>query len=260
MTWVKLDDSLHDHPKLIGLPLECVGLHVFGLTYSARHRTDGRLTPPVVSHLSRGRDDLAEQLVDAGVWEPDGDGWKIHHFLHFKPSREQLEADRKGARDRMRNVRANRRRTSPEVPGRAGHGKDVGKVDQNSLPDELPTVLVARASGVLDTLGRVHAERGGNTPTLRGVGLALRAFADRDHLTVAGELEHWALVGNGQARPIRDWAKLYRAFLERAPAATPTVTTAAGNGNGNGGHQGKAQLWADARAAAARIAAQEQRA
>jgi hypothetical protein len=228
MAWVRLDDVFDDHPKLLGLPLECVGLHVFGLTYSARHLTDGALTPPIVSHLSRGRDDLAQQLVDAGLWEALDGGWQIHDFLDYNPSREQVEADRKAARERMRNVRANTRRTSAAVPGRDRHWKAVRKVDQEQLPDGLSTVLVARASDVLDTLRRIHADRGGNTPTLRGVGLALQAYPDRDHQTVAGELEHWALAGSGQQRTIRDWARMYRAFLERAPTATPTVTTPPG--------------------------------
>jgi hypothetical protein len=83
------------------------------------------------------------------------------------------------------------------------------------------------ARNVLDVLARAHGERGGNTPTLRGVGLALAAIPDRDHLAVAHDLEHWALAGNGQKRGIVDWVAQYRNFLKRAAAGAPVRSQAA---------------------------------
>ena len=78
---------------------------------------------------------------------------------------------------------------------------------------DLPPVTAA----VLDVLRRVHAERGGVTPTERGVVLAVRAFPHRDYLAVALEVEHWALAGAGQHQQVLDLQRVYRAFLKRAP-------------------------------------------
>lgn len=88
----------------------------------------------------------------------------------------------------------------------------------SSLADELAPVLKA----VLGVLQTVQGERGGNLPTARGVGLAIARYPDRDHLGVVRELEHWALAGNGQARPVKDWARTYATFLERTPPGAPT--------------------------------------
>jgi hypothetical protein len=234
MTWVRYDDNWYDHPKVIETSFEARGFHVTATTYCGRHLTDGRLTSRQIAHLSEGRTELAQELVDHRLMERDGDAWVLHDFLDYNPSRAENEAKREGAKERAaasRRTCAARAAHVRETPGRDGTGKNTAKtskkIDQDNLPDGLSAVLVARASGVLDTLRRIHADRGGNTPTLRGVGLALQAFPDRDHLVVVGELEHWALAGNGQARTIRDWVRQFRVFLERAPAATPTVTTAA---------------------------------
>lgn len=96
------------------------------------------------------------------------------------------------------------------------------RADQDAPPDSLPAHLRPVAEEALVVLRRTHDERGGNTPTLRGVGLAVAALPDRDHLTVAGELEHWAVAGTGQRRDVRDWAATYRRFLANAPAGAPS--------------------------------------
>jgi hypothetical protein len=103
-----------------------------------------------------------------------------------------------------------------EVDARARSG-----VDQSVLPAGLPEDQHSLAETVLGLLEGVHGERGGNTPTLRGVGLALLAFPERDHVGVARELEHWTLAGTGQRKPVKDLVRLYRTFLERSPDASP---------------------------------------
>jgi hypothetical protein len=95
-------------------------------------------------------------------------------------------------------------------------GTSTGKVDPDSLPPDYPPSLVRAVHQALDVLRRVHSERGGHRPPLRGVALAVGRYPDRDHVQVAGELEHWATVGNGRNRPIRDWPRQYAAFLDRS--------------------------------------------
>lgn len=100
-------------------------------------------------------------------------------------------------------------------------------VDQDSLPPDLPADLAAAAVAAHSRLLAVFDERGGTKPSLRAVGLAVRRYPDRDHDRVLGELEHWALAGLGQRRPVRDWAKTLATFLERAPAGkAPALGTA----------------------------------
>ena len=102
-------------------------------------------------------------------------------------------------------------------------------VDQDSLPAGFPEALAPTVGAVRDVLCRVQAERGGHVPTLRGVALAVRRCPDRDHVQVAGELEHWATVGNGRNRPVKDWPRQYSAFLDRSPASTPSRASGVGD-------------------------------
>lgn len=95
-------------------------------------------------------------------------------------------------------------------------------VDQNELPPSLPDELRPVAIKVLPLLESMHEQRGGNIPTLRGVGLVLDRYPDRDHLRVVRELEHWAIAGNGQRKPVADWPKTLGTFLERSTPAAPT--------------------------------------
>jgi hypothetical protein len=123
-----------------------------------------------------------------------------------------------------------------------GSRKPSRTVDQNALPSSLPAELHDTASSALGVLLAVQGERGGDEPTLRGVGLAVGAYPNRDHAGVVRDLEHWALAGNGQNREVLDWAKTYRTFLRKAPAGKATTVT---NGHGNGHLSRREQLVAD---------------
>jgi hypothetical protein len=98
------------------------------------------------------------------------------------------------------------------------------RADPDVLPSPFPSEYAAVAEQVLSVLARCQAERGGNTPTLRGVGLAIAGHLDRDHAAAAADLEHWALAGTGQGRDIRDWTGTFRTFLQRSPAGTAPRT------------------------------------
>lgn len=50
---------------------------------------------------------LADLLVDAGLWEQNGNGYVIHDYLDYNPSRVEIEAKR--AADAAR--KAERKRT-----------------------------------------------------------------------------------------------------------------------------------------------------
>lgn len=118
---------------------------------------------------------------------------------------------------------------SEDEDARARERTRAGGVDQDAYPETLPEEMHDRVVSVLTVLQRVQRERGGNLPTVRGVGLAIAAYPNRDHVAVAGELEHWSTAGNGARKPQKDWARLFRTFLERAPEGTPSR-----NGDGNG--------------------------
>lgn len=116
MTWVRMDDQFHSHPKLAmlsDLQLPCVGLHIMAICWSAQYLTDGfipysqpdKLAGNLESLLPMGKvDPLVIALVRAGMWEEvwesvDEDkeklvGYKIHDYLEYNPSKAQVQAER----------------------------------------------------------------------------------------------------------------------------------------------------------------------
>jgi hypothetical protein len=103
LSWVKLDDNFPDHPKVALLPLRARWVFIQGLCYAARYMTDG-LIPEQVANRWEGPAAPAA-LVEAGLWETDeGRAFRIHDYLIYNPSKEELEArsdaNRRNARKR----------------------------------------------------------------------------------------------------------------------------------------------------------------
>lgn len=104
--WVKLDDKLHSHPKRWHVGNAALGLHVLALSYCGDQLTDGRV-PERWARQQQEAEEIAE-LCTAGFWSADEDGFVIHDFLDYNPSREQVLAEREQARERMARVRRKR--------------------------------------------------------------------------------------------------------------------------------------------------------
>lgn len=104
MTWVKIDDRFHSHRKVRQAGLEATGLHVRALSYSAAEDLEGHVETAWVTEAAGKRAaKLVAALVDAGLWEPNGNGWVIHDYLDFNPTNEERAkkaADAKRAADK----------------------------------------------------------------------------------------------------------------------------------------------------------------
>lgn len=121
MGWGRLDDGFIDHPKLVGLRLDLVGLWAKGLGYCGKHLTDGLIRRAALYQLATGCTPVralkaAGELVDAGLWEVQGEDFLVHDYLDWNPSADKVRAERDAARARMRGLRNghHRPRRSPE--------------------------------------------------------------------------------------------------------------------------------------------------
>lgn len=118
MGWAKFDDQFTDHPKVQAAGPMAELLAMRAVIFCARYETDGRIRESVLPRLTVGITSPKKQvsaLIREGLWEESDDGWVVHDFLDYHPSREDKEAEREAARERMRNVRANKSRTGGEV-------------------------------------------------------------------------------------------------------------------------------------------------
>jgi hypothetical protein len=116
MPWAKVDDKLHAHPKVARAGLEALGLHLLAMSYCAAYETEGH----VDAHFAEGKAAkrtraLVARLVESGLWEPNGNGWTIHDWLLYNPTREEaaeLSKRRALAGKRGGEAKAKRRRAA----------------------------------------------------------------------------------------------------------------------------------------------------
>lgn len=112
MSWGRLDDGFHDHPKVEDLSLAAIGLWTRCLSRALRHRKTAPI-PGFVSEVqvrklagSQTKKLVAELATpipgkESGLWEPAEGGWIIHDFADYLPRErdpeEAAESGRKGA-------------------------------------------------------------------------------------------------------------------------------------------------------------------
>lgn len=101
MPWARVDDELFHHPK-VRRAWRCrpaLGLHLMALSYCMKHGTEGLIHSEFVEDQLPDpgeRSNVTAALVDCGLWEQDASDWRIHDFLRFNPSNQQI-AERRDA-------------------------------------------------------------------------------------------------------------------------------------------------------------------
>ena len=116
--WAQLDDHFHDNPKVLDAPLPAVGLYAIGLSYCSAQLSDGFIPRSVIVGI-RGWTGAAAELVRRHFWEPaEGGGYRVHDYLEWNKSREQVLKDRAMARDRKAKSRDRSQRDETEMSGR----------------------------------------------------------------------------------------------------------------------------------------------
>jgi hypothetical protein len=108
MPWARLDDMLPVHPKIRALSDSAFRLYISAICWSSLHRTDGRVPADQLRFVSdvRRSQVCANQLVQAGLWETADGGWRIHDYLEYQPSAEQVTRERELKRRRQERWRA----------------------------------------------------------------------------------------------------------------------------------------------------------
>jgi hypothetical protein len=103
MPFVNLDDQMPDNPKIIVLSDAAFRLQVSGLAYCNRHLTDGFLPVAAVPQLvPRFKKAALTELMHGRIWIPADGGYRIHDYLDWNRSKEQVTEDR----ERLRKVRS----------------------------------------------------------------------------------------------------------------------------------------------------------
>lgn len=248
--WVRFENTMPENLKVAPGSDRAFRLWLHAICYCSRAQTDGFVPAALVTSLSvTATRKTVEELLTAGLFERVDAGYLVHNYLDYNPSRARISEMREGTRQRVAD---HRKRESNGVTSESetvlhdgySHGRDRSDTDtslvvdvqqqpkgrpgrapskpakQDELPVGLPAELHDTARSVLEVLGAVQAERGGDQPTIRGVGLAMLRFPNRDYLTVAHEVEHWALGGRGSRKAVKDWPRTFGTFLGNTPEGT----------------------------------------
>lgn len=115
MSWFKVDDTAHTHPKLRGAGTAAIGLWTLGGSYAAQYLTDGIVHAHFVK--TNATSPQLNKLVKAGLWhaagheclrcpQPAEGDYFIHDYLEYNPSRAKVTAERERAAEKKRKQRA----------------------------------------------------------------------------------------------------------------------------------------------------------
>lgn len=115
--WLKIDDKMGSHRKVVGLSDAALGLWLRCAVWSAAHESDGAVPDGVIRDLSpdnrSARWRARQSLIRVGLWQECEGGIVIHDWLDYQPSAAELAAHRRADAERKRN----RRRGGGEING-----------------------------------------------------------------------------------------------------------------------------------------------
>ena len=141
MPWARFDDGFPGHRKVRRLTDGAYRLHTTAICHCAHDLTDGRVTPEDIEDMPsiRQSEKRIAELIKRDLWSVVSDGWMIHDYLDYNPSREQVMAERKGARERKETWKAKRRAERNAVPNGVPNG--VGNVAPYPYPSRTRPVV-----------------------------------------------------------------------------------------------------------------------
>lgn len=107
MTDTRLPEHYLTSPVLDGLTADAFRVFINGLLWSATHGTDGLLPERALRYLhpDGNRPELSAELIAAGLWDHDDDGYHVPDFLKYQTPAAQIEQARALARERKRRQR-----------------------------------------------------------------------------------------------------------------------------------------------------------
>lgn len=240
MNWVKLDDQFFAHPKVVDLSKDAKLLYLSGLCYAGAQLTDGLITRGalrLIGAMVEVPAEAAAELVAVGLWDAYEDGYKVHDYLEWQTSREQVLV--------TRAARAEAGRVGGQHSGatRQAKSKQIAStlLKQNRSKIEAETEVETEVEVEVESdidLGeggvavaplpkRKQAQRA-RPPALvitdEHRAIAREYFVDVD-LEAAKCRDYYAATG----KACKDWNAAFRNWLRRAPAYGGTT----GGGNGH---------------------------
>lgn len=180
--WARIDVQTFEHPKLATAGFLATAMHLRAVLYCREHLTDG-LVPARMARRwewEAGEDagtdrvpELADRLVELGVWERDGGDYRVSSYADFQQTADEVNelrearraAGAKGARSRwhgkpMANAIAPAIADAWQADGKPMAEKERERDKDDAVASSRPNApkvdapdWEARAAAALDALG-----------------------------------------------------------------------------------------------------------
>ncbi len=164
MTWFKVDDRLHSHPKAIAAGTPAMGLWVLCGSWSSAQLQDGHV--PLAIARMYGTPALARSLVKSGLWDEVEGGYQFHDWEDRNPLKEHVETVREARRQtgQIGGKASGKARAKPKQ--NASTSPDVSLPDASTLSNPRPGPVPSRSLGDLESPSSAVDRRDPQKPDL----------------------------------------------------------------------------------------------
>lgn len=229
MPWFKVDDAFHSHPKVMELSVEAVGLWTLAGTWCANYLTDGVIKESVLHRFGRTSAnvrELCDELVKSGLWEAVDEGvYQYRDWADYQPVKDDVEAEREAARERMRQVRARKKLPKRSEDVRANNSRSSEEVRVTpTRPDPIPKGIEGHAPqkrGSRITQGWI--------PKQETIQKLREEFPHIDQQMECKKfVDHWLAESGSKASKL-DWEATYRNWIRRSAEYNPAPSKQSGS-------------------------------
>jgi hypothetical protein len=140
MSWFRVDDQVTFHPKTLKVGNSALGAWLRLGTYCAAQLTDG-FVPGEIARMIASKREL-DALESASMIHADGDGYVIHDYLEYQPSKQDIKDNRADTKERVKRYRNAKRNAVTTTVSNAnvleGRGGDKGSSSSVSGSERAP--------------------------------------------------------------------------------------------------------------------------
>lgn len=164
--YVKIDDSIDEHPKLLEVGPLAAWAYISSITYCNRNLTDG-FVPAQKGAILAGSDQTSDKLVSAGLWEAVEGGYRVRDYLGHQRSKAeilQLREDRRaaGSLGGKASTRAKDKHLLKQNPSKPQAEQEQEQELSTKTPSVSPEIPAESSapSGVVDVYDHWRVQRG----------------------------------------------------------------------------------------------------
>lgn len=224
-TYAKIEHSLYDNPKIVGLSCEAFRAYVEGILYSGKNLTDGFLDERIVSRMWGTQ--VAEELTANDPvnpsWQRVEGGWLIYGFTERQNTKEHVEGVKKKRKEAVEKRWADAKAKQNSNTADTKAIQNEYKTDTKAIPDTDTNT---------DTDTNKELKRGTRLPkqfvlTSEMINWAVEKYPLVDfNLQTEAFIDYWT-AQPGQKGVKSDWVATWRNWIRNSrPTLKPVVADA----------------------------------